>query len=369
MRAAVLHEVGRPITIEEIARPIPKDGEVLVKVVATGVCHTDLHIVKGDVGFPLPCVLGHEMSGIVAALGAGVRNVNLGDRVVGPFIMPCGSCAYCARGESDLCSTFFAENRGKGTLYDGTSRLAFDDGRPIAMYSMAGFAEYCVLPATAVFRAPDEIDLLPAAVIGCALFTAFGLLTHAAKLRAGESVAVVGSGGVGSAVIQLAQVFGASRIIAVDLADDKLDAALSVGATDIVNASTTDVGEAIRSLTDGAGVDVALEVVGHPTSFSSALSAVRDGGRVAMVGIAPAGVEASFEITRIVRRRITIAGSYGGRAGEDMPKLLALARSGKIDPGRFVTRRYGLDEVADAFSALDRGEIIGRAIIVADDVK
>jgi succinate semialdehyde reductase (NADPH) len=368
VRAAVLHEVGRPIRLEEIARPVPKAGEVLVQVVATGVCHTDLHVVKGEVAFPKPCVLGHEMSGIVAGLGDGVGSVAVGDRVVSPFIMPCGTCAFCARGEEDLCATFFAENRLKGTLYDGTSRLAFDDGRPIAMYSMAGFAEYSVVPATAVFRVPDEVDLAPAAVIGCALFTAFGLLRHAAALRAGETVAVVGTGGVGSAAIQLAHVFGASRIIAVDIREDKLAAARAVGATDVVNAAESDVGEAVRALTGGEGVDVALEAFGHPATFASALGAVRDGGRVALAGIAPAGVEASFEITRLVRRKIQVLGSYGGRARSDMPQLLALARAGRIDPGRFVTRRYRLDETAEAFAALDRGDIVGRAIVVADEV-
>lgn len=367
MRAAVLYEPGKPVVIEEIPRPEPKAGEVLVRVVATGVCHTDLHVLKGEVAFPTPAVLGHEMSGIVTRVGEGVRNVVPGDRVVATFIMPCGTCGYCARGEEDLCETFFAENRLRGTLYDGTSRLVSADGSPIAMYSMAAFAEYAVVPATAVFKAPDSLDLAPAAVIGCALFTAFGLLRHAADVRAGERVAVVGTGGVGSAVIQLAHVFGASQVIAIDIKEDKLEQARALGATDVVNAASSDVGAAVRDLTKGQGVDVALEAFGSPRTFESALSAVRDGGRVAMAGIAPAGQQATFEITRLVRRRIQILGSYGGRARSDMPQLLALAAAGRIDPTRFVTRRYRLEETADAFAALDRGEILGRAIVVASD--
>ena len=367
MRAAVLHEVGEPMIIEDIARPVPKDGEVLVRVISTGVCHTDLHVIKGEVAFPTPCVLGHEMAGVVAGVGSGVRSVAVGDRVVAPFIMPCGWCAYCVRGESDLCATFFAQNRLRGTLYDGTSRLAFDDGEAIAMYSMAALAEYAVVPATAIFRAPDTIDLVPAAVIGCALLTAYGLLRHAAQVRGGETVAVIGAGGVGSAAIQMARAFGASKVIAVDLSDDKLDAAREIGATDVVNASNSDAAEVLRSLTGGEGVDVALEVVGHPASFATALGGVRDGGRVALAGIAPIGVEAHFEITRVVRRKVAIIGSYGGRPGSDMPILLRMVEAGQLDPGRFVTRRYSLDQAADAYAALDRGEIVGRAIIVADD--
>jgi len=364
-----MHEVGRPPVVEEIADPRPRQGEVLVKVAAAGVCHTDLHVLKGEVAFPLPCVLGHEISGVVARVGDGVTNVIVGDRVVSPFIMPCGTCEFCARGEEDLCATFFAENRGKGALYDGTSRLAALDGTSIAMYSMAGFAEYSVVPATAIFRVPEGLPLTDCAVLGCATFTAFGLLRHTAELRAGESVAVVGTGGVGSAMLQLAEVFGASRIIAIDIREDKLAAARAIGATDTVNAASEDVADAIRGLTNGRGVDVAIEAFGHPTTVESALMAVRDGGRVALAGIAAQGAEARFEITRLVRRKISILGSYGGRARTDMPMILALAAAGRIRPGELISRRYELADTPVAFAALDRGEILGRAIIVGADAR
>jgi succinate semialdehyde reductase (NADPH) len=366
MRAVVMREIGVDPAVEELTMPEPQRGEVLVEVVATGVCHSDLHVLKGEIRFPLPCVLGHEISGIVAAVGEGVTNVVVGDRVASPFIMPCGYCEYCARGEEELCATFFALNRGKGALYDGTSRLHKADGSTIAMYSMAGFAEYSVVPATAVFQVPDALNLVDAAVLGCAGFTAYGLLRHTAALRVGESIAVVGSGGVGSATIQLAQVFGASRIIAIDIRDDKLEAARAIGATDTVNAATTDVGEAVAALTAGRGVDVAVEAFGHPASFNSALAAVRAGGRVALAGLAAAGTEASFEITPLVRRKIAILGSFGARARTDMPVLLDLAAAGRIDPGGFITRRYSMDEVGVALRALERGEVIGRAVVVAE---
>jgi succinate semialdehyde reductase (NADPH) len=362
-----MHEVGVPPVVEEIADPRPKRGEVLIKVVATGVCHSDLHVLKGELRFPLPCVLGHEISGVVTELGEGVTNVSVGDRVASPFIMPCGFCEYCARGEEELCATWFAENRGKGALYDGTSRLAALDGSSIAMYSMAGFAEYSVVPATAVFKVPDELALEDCSVLGCATFTAFGMLRHTARLQAGETIAIVGTGGVGSAAIQLAGVFGASRVIAIDIRGDKLEAARLLGATDLVNAAEVDVGEAVRSLTAGRGVDIAVEAFGHPATVESALAAVRAGGRVALAGLAPHGVEARFEITPLVRRKISILGSFGGRARTDMPILLSLAAQGRIDPGQFISRRYPIGEATAAFDALERGEVIGRSIIVGDD--
>jgi Zn-dependent alcohol dehydrogenase len=361
-----MREVGVPPAVEEIADPRPKRGEVLVKVAATGVCHSDLHVLKGDLRFLLPCVLGHEVSGVVVELGEGVTNVSVGDRVASPFILPCGFCENCIRGEEELCATFFAENRGKGALYDGTSRLAGLDGSWIAMYSQAGFAEYSVIPATSVFKVPDGLTLEDCSVLGCASFTAFGMLRHTAKLRAGETIAIIGAGGVGSAAIQLAGVFGASRIIAIDIRDDKLEAARSLGATDVVNAAETDVGEAVRELTSGHGVDIAFEAFGHPTTFQSALEAVRSGGRVALAGLAPIGVEARFEITPLIRRKVAILGSFGGHARTDMPILLSLAAQGRIDPGQFISRRYPIEEALTAFDALDRGEVIGRSIIVAN---
>ncbi len=212
--------------------PEPGAGEVLVKVSACGVCHTDLHVMKAEVAFPTPAVMGHEISGTVAALGPGVKGPAVGSKVVSAFIMPCGFCTPCGAGRDDLCDSFFAMNRLKGTLYDGTTRLKRRDGSPIAMYSMAGLAEYAVVPATDVFPLVDGLPLEESAVLGCAVFTAYGAVRHGAELRGGERVAVVAVGGVGINVIQIAHAFGASQIIAVDVKDDKLEAARRLGATD-----------------------------------------------------------------------------------------------------------------------------------------
>lgn len=364
MKAAVLSQVGGRLTLEDIRRPSPKAGEVLVRVVACGVCHTDLHVIKGEVAFPLPCVLGHEVSGVVEEVGAGVAGFAHGAHVVCSFIMPCALCAQCLRGRDDLCQTFFAMNRGRGALYDGESRLRRADGTSLAMYSMGGLAEYSVVPATAVFGAPDGVPLADACILGCAMMTAYGALRNQARLDAGESVAVVGVGGVGSNVVQLAKALGASQIVAIDVRDDKLDAARALGATATVNAAQADAVAAVAAATEGRGVDVAIEALGRPETVVNAFNMTRDGGRVVVIGIASGRTTAAIEITRLVRRGIHLMGSYGSRVRTDMPEVLALAARGDVSVSRPITRRYALDDVSDAYEQLDRGEIVGRAIVV-----
>src|SRR5919106_2561862 len=264
----------------------------------------------------------------------------------------------------DLCENFFAMNRLKGTLYDGTSRLRRQDGSPLAMYSMAGLAEYSVVPATDVFPLVDGLPLAESCVLGCAIFTAYGAVRHGADLRGGERIAVVATGGVGINIIQIARAFGASQIIAVDVRDDKLEAARRLGATDVVNATSTDATARVRELTDGRGVDVAFEVLGLPQTFTQAFEVIRDGGRMVAVGIAPGKTTAPVEITRLVRRELRIIGSYGARTRRDMPEIIRLAAQGIFRPETMVTQRFPLREADAAYAALARGEIVGRAIVV-----
>jgi succinate semialdehyde reductase (NADPH) len=364
MKAAILNAAPGGLRIEEIPIPEPGPGEVLVRVTACGVCHTDLHVMKAEVAFPLPAVMGHEISGTVAALGPGVVGPPPGTPVVSAFIMPCGFCAPCGAGRDDLCDSFFAMNRLKGTLYDGTSRLRRRDGSPIAMYSMAGLAEYAVVPATDVFPLADGLPLAESSVLGCAVFTAYGAVRHGADLRGGERIAVVAAGGVGINIVQIARAFGASQIIAVDVRDDKLDAARRHGATHVVNATTTDATARVRELTDGRGVDIAFEVLGLPQTFIQALEVIRDGGRMVAVGIAPGKATAPVEITRLVRRELRIIGSYGARTRSDMPEIIRLAAQGIFRPETMVTQRFPLAEADAAYQALARGEIVGRAIVM-----
>src|SRR5215471_16844259 len=187
MRAAVLNAPGQSLHLEDIPIPAPRAGEVLVKLTSCGICHTDLHVIKGEVAFPMPCVLGHEISGTVATLGPAVRGLQEGMPVVCAFIMPCGTCRFCVQGRDDLCETFFGMNRLKGTLYDGETRLARTDGTPLWMYSMAGLADYAVVPATDVFALPEAVQAHEAAILGCAVFTAYGATRHSADLHTGET--------------------------------------------------------------------------------------------------------------------------------------------------------------------------------------
>jgi len=364
MTAAILEAPNTALRIERIPVPEPLAGEILVKVAGCGVCHTDLHVMKAEVAFPLPAVMGHEISGVVAALGPGVSGPAVGTRVASAFIMPCGTCAPCGAGRDDLCDNFFAMNRLKGTLYDGTTRLRRTDGSPISMYSMAGLAEYSVVPATDVFPLADNLPLEESAVLGCAIFTAYGAVRHAGDLRGGERIAVVATGGVGINIIQIAKAFGSSQIIAVDIRDDKLKAAQRLGATDVVNSTTVDAVARVRELTGGRGVDVAFEVLGIPQTFTQAFDMIRDGGRMVAVGIAPGKTTAPVEITRLVRRELRIVGSYGARTRADMPEIIRLAAHGIFRPETMVTQRFKLTEADAAYQALARGEIVGRAIVV-----
>ncbi len=363
MRAAVFEPGSTTLTVEEIPRPTPRRGEVLVKVAACGVCHTDLHVLKSEVAFPGPGVLGHEVSGTVAEVGPDVVGVAVGDRVVCAFIMPCGTCRHCVRGMEDLCETFFAQNRLKGTLYDGESRLARSDGSMLTMYSMGGLAEYCVVPQTDVFRVPDSLSLTDVAILGCSSFTAFGAVNNVAGVKMGDRVAVIAAGGVGSSIIQFVKAAGASQIIAVDVSDEKLEAARGLGATHVINSLGGDVLAAVHAVTDGKGVDIAFEALGRADTFATALSVLDDGGAAVVVGIAPAGSKGELDLARLVRRKLRVLGSYGAKARADMPALLRLVEQGVVVPEKVITRRYGLDEVDEAYAALTRGEIVGRAII------
>ncbi|WP_124054705.1 zinc-binding dehydrogenase [Arcanobacterium ihumii] len=365
MRAAVLRNVTKGLEVEEIKTPRPKDNEVLIKVIACGLCHSDLHVIHGKIAFPSPSVLGHEVAGEIIELGPNVGRTDLrvGQRVSGAFLMPCGQCEACSEGRDDLCGPFFELNRLKGQLYDGTTRLESLDSEPIAMYSMGALAEYAVIPATSVAPLPESVDPIPAAILGCAALTAYGAVRRGADLRYGESVAVVATGGVGSNIIQIAKEFGAKQIIAIDVADDKLEAAIRLGATDVVNSMDDDVRERVFSLTGGRGVDVAFEALGRPETWNSALVSLKDGGRMVPIGLGAGVQEAAVEINRTVRRSQSILGSYGARTRQDLPAVVEMAAQGKISYQDIVSRRFSLEDVSAGYSLLEQGKVQGRAVV------
>lgn len=365
MKAAVLRDVEKGLEVEEIRTPHPKAGEVLVRTSACGLCHSDLHVISGAIAFPKPAVLGHEVAGEIVEVGPGNEHTGLevGQRVAGAFLMPCGQCEACAQGRDDLCGPFFDLNRIQGKLYDGTTRLADLDGTPIAMYSMGGLAQYCVIPSTSVTPVPDTIDPVKGAILGCAAMTAYGAVRRGADLRYGETVAVVATGGVGSNIIQISRAFGARQIIAIDVADDKLEAARRLGATDVVNSMNQDVHETVFGLTGGRGVDVAFEALGRPQTWNSALDALRDGGRMVPIGLGAGVQTAEVEINRTVRRSQSIIGNYGARTRQDLPEVVRMAAAGAIDYQDIVTRKFPLEQAGKGYDLLKAGQIQGRAVV------
>lgn len=365
MRAAVLPAPGATLEIRRIITPRPKAGEALIQVAACGLCHSDLHVIHGSIAFPTPAVLGHEVSGTVVALGPETAHsgLSIGQQVCGAFLMPCGRCTDCAKGRDDLCAAFYNYNRLRGQLFDGTSRLADLDGNVIAQYSMGGLAEYCVLPVTAVTPAPKELDLVAAAILGCAAMTGYGAVRRGADLRYGETAAVIGVGGVGSNIIQIAVEFGAAKVIAIDVDDAKLDAAARLGATDVINARTHDVAQTVLKLTGGRGVDIAFEALGIPATFEQALELLADGGRMVPVGLAAGTQSAKVSINRLVRRGQTIRGSYGARTRTDLPAVVRLAARGTINYRDVVSLRIPLESVGETYELLEEGKIAGRAVV------
>lgn len=365
MRAAVLRDTEVGLQVETIRTPRPRAGEVLVKVAACGMCHSDLHVIGGAITFPLPAVLGHEIAGTIVELGPGVEHTGLkvGQNVAGGFLMPCGQCEACSSGRDELCAPFFELNRLKGVLYDGETRLSTLEGEPVYMYSMGGLAEYAVVPATAVAPTPDNIDLVPASILGCAALTGYGAVRRGADLHYGETVAVVAVGGVGTNIVQIASAFGAKQVIAIDVSDEKLAPMKGYGATATINSTKTDAREEVLRLTGGKGVDVSFEALGIPATWTTALDVLADGGRMVPIGLGAGVQTAGVEINRTVRRSQSILGSYGARTRQDLPAVVDLASEGVINYKEIVSKHFSLEQADEGYKALRDQKIQGRAVV------
>jgi len=366
MRACLLREPGRPVSVETVLLQAPRRGEVLVRVAAAGVCHSDLHLADGSLGAGRwPMVLGHEGAGIVEAVGDGVAGLAPGDHVAFCFVPSCGSCEACRSGRRTLCGPA-AANGVAGTLLDGSSRLRAADGTVLQHELMvACFAEFAVVPAGGAIPIPHDVPLWQAALLGCGVVTGIGAVTRAARVRVGERVCVIGCGGVGLQVIAGARLAGAAMIIAVDRRPEKLEHALRRGATHVIDARTGDPSPAIRALTRG-GVDYAFEVVGSAPTIRAAWDALRPGGTAIVVGLAPAGVEVSLPAIEFLSEK-AIKGSYYGSAdpAEVLPGLLELVRSGRLELGDVVSDLIELEAVEGALQRLRRGEG-ERSVVILD---
>ncbi|MER3449673.1 MAG: alcohol dehydrogenase [Chloroflexota bacterium] len=363
VKAAVMYEVGAPLKVEEVDLLDPGPGEVLVRMAAAGVCHSDWSVLQGKIPIPVPAVLGHEGAGVVAKTGPGVTAVQPGDKVIISWRAHCGRCFYCVRGRPILCEQA-TRARFQGTLLDGTTRFK-RNGQAVHHMAMAStFAEYTVIPETGAVKIRPDAPLEKVAVVGCAVITGVGAVTTTADVEVGATVAVFGCGGVGLSAVQGAVLCGASKIIAVDVLDPKLKLAGEVGATHLINAGREDPVARIRELTGGEGVDYAFEVIGNPEVMAQAFEATRRGGTLVVVGVADRQARFAISPFDLVLQEKRVLGSlYGSlRPSVDIPRLVDLCLEDRIKLEPLITREVDLSEINDAFQRLVRGEAV-RSIV------
>jgi NDMA-dependent alcohol dehydrogenase len=363
VKAAVLEAIGAPFVVENLDLAGPERGEVLVRLVASGVCHSDWHLVTGATRHPLPVVAGHEGAGIVEAVGDGVSRVQPGDHVILSWAPDCGHCFFCLRDEGHLCDTFL-DPIWAGTMLDGSPRLS-RNGAPVYHYcGLAAFAERTVVPQESCVPIRSDVSLEVAALVGCAVATGVGAVLYTADVRPGSSVVVYGCGGVSLNAIQGAALSGARTIIGVDTLPSKLEMATQFGATASVLAGENSRAE-IFSLTGGRGADYAFEAVGVPAIQEEALRAIRPGGTVVLVGLSSVNEATNLPGAYIARQEKTVRGSYYGsvNARRDFPLLLEMYLAGKLNLDDLVSRRYALQEINEAYRAMLDGEV-ARGLIV-----
>lgn len=362
VKAAVLYEANVPMPIVDLDQEAPKPGEVRVRMSAAGVCASDHHVMLGQTTFPMPIVLGHEGAGVIEEVGEGVTTVKAGDRCILSFVPNCGYCRSCRTGSPQICDT----NRLTGTRqYDGTFRLKDSDGTEVHQFAKLGvFAESIIVPQQACFPVSDDVPMDVASLIGCSVTTGVGGVINQPNIRSGMTVAVFGAGGVGLNAIQGAKLLNASRIIAVDIHDHKLEFTYKFGATDVINSRAEDPAKKILELTDG-GVDFAFDTFGAAITTEQMMDSVRKNGTGVLVGLAPEGMTADINLVDLVRNQKTLVGSYYGSASphETFGKLVDFYRKGQIDIDSLITRRYPLEEINEAYDALGRGED-GRGVIM-----
>jgi S-(hydroxymethyl)glutathione dehydrogenase/alcohol dehydrogenase len=361
MKAVVAHGLN-DYSVEDVTLDPPKANEVLVKMKATGVCHSDLSVINGTIPVAFPMVLGHEGAGIVEQVGANVTNVEEGDHVTLSFVPNCGDCYHCLRSEPYLC----LRSTPDGKMMDGTVRV-HQDGKDLnVMQFLGNMAEYAVVPAMSLVKIDDDIDMKAAALVGCGVTTGVGAALKTAEVKPGSTVAVFGAGGVGLSIIQGARVAGATKIIAVDLSDEKLAMAREMGATDTVNATGDPVAE-IMAMTGNIGVDYGFEAIGIPAVVDQAQKSTRRGGTMTVVGVGKLDQKLELNALMFPLTAKTIKGSmYGGAEFKvDFPKYLELYKQGKLDLDRMVTQTYLIEEAVKAFEDLESGKN-ARGVIVYD---
>jgi S-(hydroxymethyl)glutathione dehydrogenase / alcohol dehydrogenase len=356
MKAAVCYEHNQPVRVDEVTLDPPRRDEVRVRLVASGVCHSDFSLVTGILRGRLPCVLGHEGAGVIEEIGEGVADLSRGDKVVLSWVTPCGRCFYCRLAKPHLCELGERINK-TNRMPDGSTRV-HKDGQDLNVFSAIGtMAEFAVAPANAAVKLPPDAPLDKCALLGCAVTTGVGAVFNTAGVVPGSSVAVFGAGGVGLNAIQGAAIAGAERIIAVDAQPAKLEMAKTFGATDVVDAGKADPVESIRALTAGRGVDYAFEAIGTKRTVEQAFEATRKAGTCVVIGLGSIKESVSLNLFFLPLLEKRLLGCWYGSADvhRDIPRLLALYRAGKLKLDALVTRTYALEEINEAFAAMNSG--------------
>jgi len=369
-RAAVLREMGRPapyadsqpLGIEQVELDPPGRGEVLVRVRAAGLCHSDLSVIDGNRPRPMPMVLGHEAAGVIEALGPGVTDLAVGDHVVASFVPSCGHCVPCASGRPALCEPGLAANTA-GTLLKGERRLHDVKGDLNHHLGVSGFADYATLARNSLVRVDPELPFAEAALFGCAVITGVGAVVNTADMAAGASVAVIGLGGVGLAAVLGARAMQSEEIVAVDLNPGKLAVAQELGASHVINAADPDCAERIRELTKG-GVAYAFEMAGSPRAFELAYKVTRRGGTTVSAGLPHPSATLSLPHVNIVAEERTIKGSYLGSCvpARDIPRFIGWYQSGRLPVDKLLSERIRLEDINAAFDRLAAGESIRQVV-------
>ena len=357
IKAAVLYEAQTPLRVEEIDLEEPQEGEVLVKLVGTGLCHTDLGAAESHYRIPIPMVLGHEGAGVIEEVGPRVTTVKPGDHVVLTGDASCGKCRQCMQGRPYLCE-FFTPWRVSGMLPGGQRRLRKDGQELNHFFFQSSFAEYAVVPQEAAIRVREEAPLETIGFLGCGGLTGIGSVVNTAGVKAGASIAIFGCGGVGMSAVMAAKLVGAGKIIAVDVFDKKLRLAEELGATHTINATREDVAEGIRKLTTG-GADYTIIATGNAVAAAQAIDAIGFGGTCVVIGAPSRETKVDLDFSAILRER-TIKGCIFGssRATLDIPLYIDLYLSGRLPLDKMVTKRYPLTEINAAFESLKKGEEI-----------
>jgi S-(hydroxymethyl)glutathione dehydrogenase/alcohol dehydrogenase len=360
MRAAVLREINKPLEIEDIQHGDPGPREVLVRTVAAGVCHSDLHFQNGSYPYPLPAVLGHESAGIVEAVGSDVNYVKPGDHVITCLSAFCGHCEYCLTGHMSLCQEPELQRP-----MDQPQRLNKGDENIWQFLNLSSFAEYMLVHEHAIAKIREDMPLDRAALIGCGVTTGVGAVIHTAKVEPGSTVAVIGCGGIGLSAINGAAIAGAARIIAIDTLDSKLDLARKFGATDVVNARENDVIEAVREMT-GGGVHYSFEAIGLKQTAEQSFKILQRGGTATVIGMIPVGTNIELHGPEFLMERKMQGSNMGSnRFRVDMPRFVEFYLQGRLHLDDMISRRIRLEDVNDGLAALETGEV-ARSVIMFD---